>query len=60
MVSCALIAHELSIASSLLTRWRREADSASQKAGNLRDEEVASLKLELAFVRRNEVEPHVL
>lgn len=55
-VSCAQIAHELGIALSLLTRWRREADSAGQKAfsgtGSPRDEEVARLKRELARVKK--------
>ena len=31
-VSCAQIAHELGIAPNLLTRWRREADSAGHNA----------------------------
>ncbi len=55
-VSCAQIAHELGIAPSLLTRWRREADSAGLKAfggtGSPRDEEVARLKRELARVKK--------
>ena len=55
-VSCAQIAHELGIAPNLLTRWRREADSAGHKAfsgtGSPRDEEVARLKRELARVKK--------
>jgi transposase len=58
-VSCAQIAHELGIAPSLLTRWRREADAAGHKAfggsGSPRDEEVARLlarvKKERDFLR---------
>ncbi len=55
-VSCAQVARELGIGSSLLMRWRREADSegagAFHGSGHPRDEEVASLKRELARVKK--------
>lgn len=55
-VSCAQVARELGIASNLLSRWKREADTEGQPAfggtGNPRDEEVARLKRELARVKK--------
>ena len=57
-VSCAQVARELGIRDTLLTRWKREAQSRGQVAfggtGTPRDEELARLKHELARVR---VEP---
>ena len=54
-VSCSPFAYELGIASSLLTRWRRESGSADQNAfggtGSPRDEEVARLKQELTRLK---------
>ena len=55
-VSCAQVARELGIAANLLTRWKREAESEGSQAfngsGKPRDEEVASLKRELARVKK--------
>jgi len=54
-VSCAQVARELGVGANLLSRWRREADQAGNRAfggtGNARDEEVAALKRELARVK---------
>lgn len=53
-VSCAQVARELGIRDTLLTRWKREAQSpgaiAFGGAGTPRDEELARLKRELARV----------
>ena len=55
-VSCAQVARELGIQYALLTRWKREADQqgtgAFKGAGTPRDEEVATLKRELARVKK--------
>lgn len=55
-VSCARVARELGIRDSLLTRWKREAESQGQAAfggsGTARDEELARLKRELARVKK--------
>jgi len=55
-VSCAQIARELGIGSSLLTRWLREADREGPRAfggtGTPRDEEVSRLKRELARIKK--------
>lgn len=55
-VSCAQIARELGIGSSLLTRWMREAEAEGHRAfggsGSPRDEELARLKRELARVKK--------
>ncbi len=55
-VSCAQVARELGIAANLLTRWKREADTAGQQAfggtGSPRDEELARVKRELARVKK--------
>ncbi|MBM95580.1 MAG: IS3 family transposase [Oceanospirillaceae bacterium] len=55
-VSCSQIALEIGVAPSLLSRWKREAEAAKDKAfqgsGNPRDEEVARLKRELARVTK--------
>ena len=55
-VSCSQITLEIGVAPNLLSRWRREAEAANDKAfqgsGNPRDEEVARLKRELARVTR--------
>ena len=55
-VSVAQVARDLGIGANLLTRWRRELQTAGVKAfrgqGVARDEEVARLKRELARVRR--------
>jgi len=55
-VSCAQVARELGIGANLLTRWRREYEAAGGRAfagtGSPRDEEVASLKRELARVKK--------
>ena len=55
-VSCAQVARELGIGANLLSRWRREADEAGTRAfsgtGSARDEEMASLKRELARVKK--------
>lgn len=55
-VSCAQVARELGIRDTLLTRWRREAQSQGPVAfagtGTARDEELAQLKRELARVKK--------
>jgi transposase len=55
-VSCTQVARELGIETSILARWQREADAQGQRAfggsGKPRDEEVASLKRELARVKK--------
>ena len=55
-VTCAQVARELGINSSILSRWKREAESDSVHAfsgtGHPRDEEVATLKRELARVKK--------
>lgn len=55
-VSCAQVARELGIRDSLLTRWKREAQTAGKAAfvgtGSPRDEEVARLKRELARITK--------
>ncbi|MBN4953748.1 IS3 family transposase [Stenotrophomonas maltophilia] len=55
-VSCAQVARELGIRDTLLTRWKREAQSQGVVAfggsGTPRDEELARLKRELARVRK--------
>ncbi|MBB1115944.1 IS3 family transposase [Stenotrophomonas sp. W1S232] len=55
-VSCAQAARELGIRDSLLTRWKREAQTAGKAAfagtGSPRDEEVARLKRELARITK--------
>ena len=55
-VSCAQVARELGIRDSLLTRWKREAQTAGKTAfagtGSPRDEEVARLKRELARITK--------
>ncbi len=55
-VSCAQVARELGIGSTLLARWKREADAQGQQAfggsGKPRDEEMARLKRELARVKK--------
>ena len=55
-VSCAQVARELGIRDTLLTRWKREAQSQGKVAfggtGTPRDEEVAQLKRELARVKK--------
>ena len=55
-VSCRQVALEIGINPNLLSRWKREADAASDKAfggsGTPRDEEVARLKRELARVKK--------
>ena len=55
-VSCAQVARELGIRDSLLTRWKREAETLGQAAfagtGSPRDEEVARLKRELARITK--------
>jgi len=55
-VSCTQVARELGIETSILARWQREADAQGQQAfggsGKPRDEEVASLKRELARVKK--------
>ena len=55
-VSCAQVARELGIRDSLLTRWKREAQSQGNAAfggtGTPRDEELARLKRELARVQK--------
>ena len=55
-ISCAQVARELGISANVLTRWKREIEQDSGKAfvgtGRPRDEEVASLKRELARVKK--------
>lgn len=55
-VSCAQVARELGIRDSLLTRWKREAETAGKAAfagtGSPRDEEMARLKRELARITK--------
>ncbi len=55
-VSMAQVARELGIEPNMLSRWSREAQSAGQQAfggsGNPKDEELASLKRELARVKK--------
>ena len=55
-VSCAQVARELGIRDTLLTRWKREAQSQGKVAfggtGTPRDEELARLKRELARVKK--------
>ncbi len=55
-VSCAPVARELGIRDSLLTRWKREAETVGKAAfagtGSPRDEEVARLKRELARITK--------
>ena len=55
-VSCAQVARELGIRDTLLTRWKREAQTAGEAAfagtGSSRDEEVARLKRELARITK--------
>ena len=55
-VSCAQVARELGIRDTLLTRWKREAQSqgavAFGGAGTPRDEEMARLKRELARIKK--------
>ncbi|WP_440570541.1 IS3 family transposase [Stenotrophomonas maltophilia] len=55
-VSCAQVARELGIRDSLLTRWKREAETVGKAAfagtGSPRDEEVAWLKRELARITK--------
>ena len=53
-VSCSQVARELGIETSILARWQREADGkqAFGGSGKPRDEEVASLKRELARVKK--------
>lgn len=55
-VSCAQVARELGIKDSLLTRWKREAETAGQVAfmgtGSARDAELAQLKRELTRVKK--------
>ena len=55
-VSCARVARELGIRDRLLTRWKREAQTAGKAAfvgtGSPRDEEVARLKRELARITK--------
>jgi transposase len=55
-VSCRQIALEIGVNPNVLSRWRREADEATDKAfkgsGSPRDEELARLKRELARVKK--------
>ena len=55
-VSLKQIAEELGINAGMLGRWRRELNQHGDKAfrgqGNARDEEMATLKRELARVRK--------
>ncbi|WP_087944982.1 IS3 family transposase [Xanthomonas phaseoli] len=55
-VSCAQVARELGIRDTLLTRWKREAQSPGAVAfggtGTPRDEELARLKRELVRVKK--------
>lgn len=58
-ISCAQVARELGIGDSLLTHWKREAQSPGAIAfgdtGTPRDEELAGLKRELARVKKERV-----
>ena len=55
-VSCRQIALEIGINPNLLSRWKREAEQAADKAfngsGTPRDAELARLKRELARVKK--------
>jgi transposase len=55
-VSCSQVARELGIEPNMLSRWSRESQLEGQQAfggsGKPRDEEVASLKRELARVKK--------
>lgn len=55
-VTCAQVARELGIRDNLLTRWKREVEAQGQVAfagtGTPRDEELATLKRELARVKK--------
>ena len=55
-VSCRQIALEIGINPNLLSRWKREAEAACDKAfggsGTPRDQEVAALKRELSRVKK--------
>jgi len=55
-VSCAQVARELGVRDSMLTRWKREAQSPGTVVfggtGTPRDEELARLKRELARVKK--------
>lgn len=55
-VSCAQVARELGIGENVLSRWKREVETAGSRAfggtGSPRDEEVAQLKRELARVKK--------
>lgn len=55
-VSCVQVARELGINANLLSRWKREAEAEGRHAfggtGNPRDEEIATLKRELARVKK--------
>jgi len=55
-VSCRQIALEVGINPNLLTRWKREAEAAADKAfsgsGSPRDEEVVHLKREVARLKK--------
>lgn len=56
VVSCAQVARELGIRDTLLTRWKREAQSKGKVtfdgSRTPRDEELARLKRELARVKK--------
>jgi len=58
-VSCAQVTRELGLREPLLTRWKRETQNPGAAAfggsGTPRDEELARLKRELRWVRRNGV-----
>ena len=55
-MSCAQVARQLGIRDTLLTRWKREAQSQGKVAfggtGTPRDEELARMKRELAPVKK--------
>lgn len=55
-VSCRQIALEVGVNPNLLSRWKRESETSSGKAfsgsGSPRDEELTSLKRELARVKK--------
>ena len=55
-VRCRQMALEIGVNPNLLSRWKRESEAVSNKAfsgsGNPRDEELASLKRELARVKK--------